>query len=99
MYERQVLLGFMRIHILHHATEKYGIYGVWMIRELERHGYDIGPGTLYPMLHDMERSGLMTHTSVTVNGKVRKVYRATREGKSTLRRLKGFVRELAGEVI
>jgi DNA-binding PadR family transcriptional regulator len=46
-----LLTGFIRLHILHHAAEME-IYGQWMIDELARHGY---PGTLYPMLHAMQR--------------------------------------------
>jgi DNA-binding PadR family transcriptional regulator len=29
-----------------------------MIEELARHGYKISPGTLYPMLHALERKGI-----------------------------------------
>lgn len=99
MYERRILRGFIRIHILHHASENEGIYGVWMIKELERHGYDISPGTLYPILHEMEESGMLRRKNVNVDGKIRKVYRATSKGKKTLENLKNFVSELSREVI
>jgi PadR family transcriptional regulator PadR len=33
-----------------HAGEK-PLYGHWMIEELRHHGYEIGPGTMYPLLH------------------------------------------------
>ena len=36
--------GFMRLDILHHAVE-LEIYRQWMIEELGRHGYRLGPGT------------------------------------------------------
>jgi len=29
------------------------------IEELARHGYKLSAGTLYPMLHDMERKGYL----------------------------------------
>lgn len=99
MYEKKILLGFIRVHILHHAAEKDGIYGVWMIAELERHGYRISPGTLYPILHEMEEKGLLRVAKKNVNGKIRKVYRATRKGSSTLEGLKDFVSELSREVV
>jgi hypothetical protein len=38
-----VLLAFVRIHVLHHAANDR-IYGVEMREELKRHGYDISPG-------------------------------------------------------
>jgi DNA-binding PadR family transcriptional regulator len=99
MYERRILLGFMRVHILHHATEVEGIYGVGIMEELERHGYGISPGTLYPILHEMEKGGLLRSRELIVGGKVRKVYRATRKGITTLHGLKRFVTELSEEVL
>jgi len=30
------------------------IYGLAMIEELRRHGYEPSPGTLYPILHSLE---------------------------------------------
>ncbi len=53
---RDFFLGFVRIHVLHHAAEE-PVYGLAMIEELGRHGYEISPGTLYPILHGMEREG------------------------------------------
>ena len=72
-----LLTGFIRLHILHHAAEQE-IYGQWMIDELARHGYRLSPGTLYPMLHAMERNGYLT-SRVQREGRVgRKLYKATR---------------------
>ena len=51
---QQLLSGFIRLHILHHAV-KAPLYGNWMIEELRRHGYHISAGTLYPLLHGMQR--------------------------------------------
>ncbi len=31
--------------------------GNWMLGELRRHGYEVSPGTLYPMLRRMEARG------------------------------------------
>ena len=50
---RDVFLAFARVHILHHAAEE-PIFGVGMMKELARHGYRLGPGTLYPLLHRLE---------------------------------------------
>ncbi len=44
MFDRKLILGFMRVHILHHASEERGVYGSWMLSELKEHGYDISPG-------------------------------------------------------
>jgi PadR family transcriptional regulator PadR len=99
MYERNILLGFIRIHILHHALEDQGIYGAEMINELSRHGYTISPGTLYPILHDMKEKGLLDTQSITVKGKIRKMYTTTPKGQDTLCKLKQFIRELSQEVL
>ena len=37
MYEKKILLGFIRVHILHHANIDGGVYGVEMINELKNH--------------------------------------------------------------
>lgn len=53
---QDLLKGLIRLHILHHASEGK-FYGQWMIDERARHGYSLSPGTLYPMLHALERRG------------------------------------------
>ncbi len=99
MVERKILLAFIRIHILHHATyDKNGIYGSGMINELKSHGYTISPGTLYPIFHSMTKNGLLTATNKIVNGRQRKIYTTTTKGKQTLNKLISFINELSREV-
>ena len=95
---RDIFLAFVRVHLLHHAAEDR-IYGLEMIEELGRHGYEIGPGTLYPIFHELERAGYLVCEPETVNGKLRKYYRATEEGRAALVRVRAKIRELAGEVM
>jgi DNA-binding PadR family transcriptional regulator len=76
---REVFLGFIRVHILYHAARE-PIYGFAMIEELERHGYEMSAGTLYPILHRMEEKGYLEKEERIVKGKVRKYYRATKSG-------------------
>src|SRR5438552_13943821 len=83
---RDIFLSFVRVHLLHHAAEG-PIYGLEMIEELGRHGYAIGPGTLYPVLHGLEKAGYLACEPQPVNGKVRKYYRATDSGGEALARL------------
>jgi DNA-binding PadR family transcriptional regulator len=90
--------GFVRLHVLYHAV-KEPVFGVEMMEELRRHGYDVGAGTLYPMLHRLEEAGyLSVHTEV-VDGKQRKYYRATPEGETALEAAKAKLRELVTEVL
>ena len=98
MIDREFFLGFVKIHILYHAI-KEPIYGVEIMRELARHGYDISPGTLYPMLHRMERDGYLVSNREVVAGKARKYYRATEAGLSMLDQSKKQIMELVKEVI
>jgi PadR family transcriptional regulator, regulatory protein PadR len=95
---RDVYLAFIRIHILHHAAEAR-IFGVEIMEELKRHGYDIGPGTLYPLLHALENGGVLSSTQQVVAGKGRRYYRTTRTGDALLRELRAKLRELIGEVM
>ncbi|MEX2214646.1 MAG: helix-turn-helix transcriptional regulator [Phycisphaeraceae bacterium] len=53
---RELLLSFWKVHMLHHAAEG-AVVGQWRLQELRRHGYEVSPGTLYPLLQRMERNG------------------------------------------
>ncbi len=95
---RDVYLAFIRIRILHHAAEARN-FGMEMMEALKRHGYDIGPGTLYPLLHGLEDGGVLTSTQQVVEGKGRRYYRTTPTGDALLRELRAKLRELIGEVM
>jgi PadR family transcriptional regulator len=95
---RNFFLGFIKIHILHHAS-KEPIYGLWFIDELKKHGYDISPGTLYPILHSMEKDKSLQSYQEVVNGKVRKYYKTTSKGKKTLNEAKDKIQELINEIM
>ena len=96
---REILLGFWKVHILHHAGEQ-PLHGHWMLAELRRHGYGISPGTLYPLLQRMERLGWLKSTTDPRAGKrARKDYRLTPEGRKVLELVRGRLEELYQEVI
>lgn len=80
---RDLLSGFVRMHVLHHAAQEE-IYGAWMIDELAGHGYRLSPGTLYPMLHKMVSDGYLTVRSERDGRTVRKFYAATDKGRDGL---------------
>ncbi|WP_174616061.1 PadR family transcriptional regulator [Virgibacillus ihumii] len=94
---RKLFLGFIQIHILHHALE-HPIYGVWMLDELKEHGYDISAGTLYPILHNMEADGLLLKEDRNVDGKIRKYYTATEKGEVILDQARDKAYELFKEI-
>jgi DNA-binding PadR family transcriptional regulator len=80
---RDFFLGFIRIHILHHAA-KEPVYGLWLIEELGHHGYKLSPGTIYPMLRKLEEAQLLKSYSEKHLGKIRKYYGTTPKGNQTL---------------
>ena len=90
--------GFVRLHLLYHANLER-ICGVEMIRELRRHGYKIGPGTLYPILHHLEQAGYLASENEIVAGKRRKNYRITKRGRRLMEDAKEKLRELFAEVV
>jgi PadR family transcriptional regulator PadR len=97
MKHHDLLRGLIRLHILFHAVEG-DLYGQWMIHELARHGYRVGPGTLYPMLSAMERQGYLKSKRKRMGRTFRRVYRATALGKSAYKVAKLKVRELSREL-
>src|SRR4051812_36670598 len=94
---REFLLGFWKIHILHHAEEQ-GVYGQWMLEELHHHGYRLSPGTLYPILARMARRGWLRPSEPT-RAKGARVYRLTPRGHEVLARVRHALDELYGEVV
>lgn len=95
--DQDLYSGLVRLHILHHAS-KEPVFGFWFIEELGRHGYKLSPGTLYPLLHEMEKRGYLSSKKKEVGGRIRRVYRATKTGRTVLRAAKEKVGELFGEL-
>jgi len=95
---RGFFLGFVKIHILHHAAEE-PVHGVALIAELARHGYELSPGTLYPILHSLQETGYLTREDRVINGKIRKYYSITDEGQRALGEARLKIAELVDEVL
>uniref|UniRef100_UPI0038D39D49 PadR family transcriptional regulator n=1 Tax=Streptomyces caniscabiei TaxID=2746961 RepID=UPI0038D39D49 len=70
-----------------------------MTEELASHGYQISPGTLYPTLHRLEADGLLVSEQRVVDGRTRRVYKATEAGKKALAEDRQALKELAREVL
>jgi DNA-binding PadR family transcriptional regulator len=69
-----------------------------MIEELKHHGYEISPGTLYPILHSLCKEGLLSVEEQNVKGKIRKYYSITKDGEEVLKRAKEKAIELINEI-
>jgi len=97
--EREIVLSFWKVHILHHA-EKKPVIGQWVIRELRRHGYEVSPGTLYPLLARMaERGWLRCKVDPDGGLRARKEYSLTKKGQEVLAFIRHQVEELYREVV
>ena len=92
-----LFLGFVKLHILYHAGNE-PVYGLWLIEELGKHGYRLSPGTLYPILHGLQEDHLLACETRVVEGKARKYYHLTREGRAALKVGKNKARELIKEI-
>ena len=80
---KDLLTGFIRLHVLHHAAE-HDIYG---------------PGTLYPLLHAMERRGYLRSRKEHPGRTARTLYRATPLGRRGLALAKSRILEFTGEAM
>lgn len=96
---REILLAFWKVHILHHANEG-PVVGNWMLQELRHHGYDVSPGTLYPLLKRMEGNGWLRSKAAAAGGAhARREYRLTAEGRKVLVIVQRQLRELGVELL
>jgi len=96
--DRDLYSGLIRLHVLHHAAEE-PIFGLGMIEELARHGYRISPGSLYPLLHGLEKKGYLRSREERNGKSLRRVYRATPRGRKALEAVRRQVRELFRELV
>src|SRR5579862_8694574 len=96
--DKDLYSGLIRLHVLHHAVEE-PIFGLGMIEELGRHGYKISAGTLYPLLHGLEKKGYLRSTERRNGKSLQRLYRATPLGRKALAAAKDKIRELFLEVV
>lgn len=97
MTDKDLYGGLIRLHILHHAAEA-PVFGLGIIEELRRHGYEISAGTLYPMLHGLEKKGYLASHHERSGRRERRVYQITRRGRAALADGRAKVMELFGEL-
>ncbi|HUO02224.1 MAG TPA: PadR family transcriptional regulator [Rhizomicrobium sp.] len=95
--DRDLYAGLIRLHVLHHASER-PVYGAWIIEELGHHGYALSPGTLYPLLHGLEKKGYLRSRMIRTGRRTRRLYAITPRGRAAFARAREKVRELFGEL-
>ena len=85
--DKSLISGSTTLLILSLLKEK-DMYGYEMIDTLKgksNNVFELKAGTLYPLLHSMEEKGWLTVYEQEAGGKMRKYYRITRDGKSSIR--------------
>jgi PadR family transcriptional regulator, regulatory protein PadR len=84
MIDRDFMRGFVKLYSLWRAS-RGEIYGVQIMQEMKSLGFNLSPGTLYPMLHLLLEERDLTVTERKVGGKIRKCYRATPKGRKEVK--------------
>jgi PadR family transcriptional regulator PadR len=83
-YDREFLTGTVGVLILSLLNERE-MYGYELLREADRRSssaFQLKEGTLYPALHQMERSGLVkSRWRDSESGRARKYYALTAKGR------------------
>jgi PadR family transcriptional regulator PadR len=75
--------GMVRLVILQQASHG-PIYGGRLSKFLREQGYAISPGSLYPLLHLLEKAGFLASRLKVYRGRVRKYYEITLQGRTCL---------------
>ncbi len=75
--------GILKFFVLHQAAQS-PVYGGKLKKQLQDWDYDISPGSLYPMLHALEKAMLLKSRVKIFKGRARKYYDITDEGRAVL---------------
>ena len=75
--------GILKVFVLHQAAQ-CPIYGGKLKKQLQEWGYDISPGSLYPLLHSFEKGHLFRSRVKIFKGRARKYYEITDQGRAVL---------------
>ena len=85
-YSKELLKGSTSVLVLS-VLKGEDLYGYKIIRELERRSeneFQMSEGTLYPILHALEKEKLLESYWQEVDGRNRKYYHITKKGKKEL---------------
>lgn len=85
-YSKELLKGSTSMLILSVLSDK-DLYGYKIIRELEirsENAFNMSEGTLYPILHALEKEKYLISYWQEVDGRNRKYYQITEKGKKQL---------------
>jgi PadR family transcriptional regulator PadR len=80
--------GILKFFVLHQAAQT-PVYGGKLKKQLQEWDYDISPGSLYPLLHALEKAMLLKSRVKIFKGRARKYYDITDEGRAVLAQVQG----------
>ena len=86
-YSKELLKGSTHLLVLA-VLENRDLYGYKIIRELEirsENAFEMSEGTLYPILHALEKEKFLESYWEEFDGRNRKYYHITKKGKKQLR--------------
>ena len=99
--DKSLISGSTSMLILRLLEDK-DMYGYEMIETLEKKSnnvFTLKAGTLYPLLHSLEEKEYLTAYESEANGKVRKYYSITKNGKTYLKSKKEEWNEYQAAVV
>ena len=86
MREKSLMMGNAEMLVLKLLGEK-DMYGYQITEELKKRSenvFEMKAGTLYPLLHTLESKELVTSYDTVCDGRTRKYYSITEEGRKAL---------------
>ena len=98
MKDEHLYSGLIRLHILQQAARN-PVFGMGIIEELGGRGFRLSAGTLYPLLHGLEREGYLRSTRHRAGSRYRRLYRVTPQGRRAVSLARVRLRELFGDLV
>lgn len=84
--DKSLISGSVTMLVLKLLSEKemYGYEMIETLRSRSQNVFELKAGTLYPLLHGLEKKGFLISNERESNGKIRKYYSITRSGRGHL---------------
>jgi PadR family transcriptional regulator PadR len=90
--------GILKFFVLHQAAQS-PVYGGKLKKQLQDWDYDISPGSLYPLLHALEKGLLLKSRVKIFKGRARKYYDITDEGRAVLAQMQGELADVLARML
>ena len=99
--DRMLVSGSIGMLLLKLLAEKdmYGYEMIEVLRQRSQNVFELKAGTLYPLLHSLEEKNYLTSYESPANGKLRKYYSITKEGRKYLKARKEEWQEYQAAVL